>query len=426
MNNKFEKFDKVMANLKKIEPSPSFDARFKKKLDAAILAKQKRWQPALATVAATLITVISASIFIYSSIPTSPAILYKSGIVITQRPGGNIPEAVTGSQPLKAGDIIMTKAGSEADIGIYNKYTIRIKGEGRVRIAKLSPKYAKGAVVFDLLEGRALISVDEGFKGSKFIINTKTAVSTALGTKFMVEALPQFQMRTDVSVLQGRVKVTSLYKPERTLSDTQTVVVGAGQKTEVYSDKVPEAPQRLVEKEWEELDELYQIGKKPRVVLLLKNRPDRAKQLLAPCPIYISDEKPREIPRLIDEAIVLTSEAVKTGDTSKHLDSIKILERIVKDYPSEKYSPQLLLYIGAYREYLLQHEQAIETFKRLISMYPDSQFASIAQCAIGIIYDEKLKDADNASQAYRTVLQKYPNALEAIWVEQRLGIKKSS
>ncbi len=422
MGSEFEKFDKIMANLKKIEPSASFDTEFKKKL-YGIMAKERArvaYSPALAGITASLVFIVAVGFFIYSALPLSPGVIAKTGIVTVQQAGSNVIKDIGDKCSFSVGDIIMAKAGSTADVGIHNKYTIRIKEGSKVRIARLSPRYGRGKAIFDLMEGKVLVSIDEGFRPSKFMINTSNAVSTALGTKFMVEVSPQLQPKTDVSVVQGMVKVESLYKPEKEPEAGQAVVVGAGQKTEVYFDRMPEAPQRLAEKEWEELDELYQIGKKPRVILLVKNRPDRAKQLLQPCPIYISDEKPREIPPMIEEAVIATSEALKTGSAARHQDSIKILERIINEHPSEKYSPQLILYVGAYYEYLQKHKEAIGAFDRLIRQYPNSQYASMAQCAKGIIYEEKIKDVKKANEAYQEVLKKYPNSLEAIWAEERL------
>ena len=103
-----------------------------------------------------------------------------------------------------------------------------------------------------------------------------------------------------------------------------------------------------------------------------------------------------------------------------------MLEEVVEKHPNPKYDVQFLLYIGAYYEYLSYHEEAIATFEKVLKKYPDSPLASIAQCAIGVIYEEGLKDAERANAAYEQTLQKYPNSLEAIWVEERLGLKKVS
>ena len=104
--------------------------------------------------------------------------------------------------------------------------------------------------------------------------------------------------------------------------------------------------------------------------------------------------------------------------------TILFLEKIVEEHPNPKYDVQFLLYVGAYYEYLAYHNEAIRTFEKILKEYPDSTLASLAQCAIGVIYEEKLGNADKANQIYKSVLTRFPNSLEAIWVEEKLGMKK--
>jgi tetratricopeptide (TPR) repeat protein len=445
-----KQFDIVMANLKFIEPSVAFDLEFKRRLQEAVAKKleesfferlsrralegldELRYAlmpriPALARIAATAIFMITASYYIYSIQPSLPISISREGVVTVQEMPGREPQNVSAGHKFKEGDIITTQNGAYLDMGVSSKYTVRIKEASSVKIVKLPPRYGAGKADFKLVEGKMLINIDEGFKGSKFIVDTDEASATALGTKFSVDTSRSGKPKTGVSVLEGKVSVKGSYAPgEEILLAKQSVVVGAGQKTEVLAGDVPQPPQRLMEEEWRSLEELYQIGRKPQVILLLKNTPDRVKQLLRPCPIYISDEKPRDMPVLLEKAVLKIKEAIETHDPAKHLEGIKILEKIVQEHPNAKYNAQLMLYIGAYYEYISYHKQAIRAFEKVIIEYPNSTLASIAQCAIGVIYEEKLNDPSRANAVYRLVLDKYPNSLEAIWAEEKLGIKKVS
>lgn len=448
MDKRFDRIDMILANLKKIEPSPAFDVEFKRRLGAAI-ARRYEERPVerilrtlregaynlrnvlipeplvLARIAATFVVVISVGLYIYSSQPSLPGVISSEGLVMVRGAKDASFKEINSAYKFRVGDIVTARRGAEVDIGLSDKYAMRLKEGSSLKIAKLTPRYGNGKADFQLIEGKVLVSVEPGFKGSKFTVDTPAATAVALGTKFSIDSTGQEKPRTEVSVLQGKVKVGSRYSPERVVLAKQFVTVGAGQKTDVYADTIPTPPQRLMEEEWIQLEELYQIGKKPQVMLLVKNTPDRVKQLLKPCPIYITDDKPREVPVLLEEALLKTAEAVKENDPAKHLESVKLLERIVREHPNPKYDVQLMLYTGAYYEYLGYHEDAIRTFKSVILKYPYSPLASMAQCAIGVIYEEKTGDVTKASEAYKLVLQNYPNSLEAIWVEEKLGIKKS-
>lgn len=444
----FTRFDRVMANIKPIEPTVAFELEFKRRLNEAVAAQLKETaleafarragsaveslryallppQPVLARVAAACVVMISVGLYIYSAQPQGPLSIAAEGVVLVQGPNETGWKKLALNRAVKVGDVVATGGLSQVDIELSNRYAIRIKENAKIRVAKLAPRYGKGIAQFDLIEGKALVSISEGFKGSKFTVNTKAGTATALGTKFAVD-VSKDGPKAKVSVLEGKVEVKGSYKPQRLMLAKETVVLAAGQKTEVTAGSPPLAPQRLLEKEWLGLEELYQIGRKPQVILLIKNRPDRVIQLLAPCPIYVSDEKPREIPELFDEAVLNIAEAVKTKDAAKHLESIKMLEKMLEEHPNPKYDVQFLLYIGAYYEYLLYHEDAIKTFEKVLRRYPDSPLASLAQAAIGVIYEEKLHDINKAREAFKAVLDNYPYSLEAIWVEEKLGIKKVS
>ncbi len=443
------RFDYIMANLRQAEPSPSFEHNFASRFSEAVARRQMEPLPArvfgkidhfirdlgmilsyrrrmLARVTASFLITVSAGAYIYSSQPSCPYLMSKSGDI--RIIGGNGSIYGKGAYPDKliVGDVIYVDPSGQLDLGIPDRYIIRMKGASKLRVASLTPRIGKGMAEFELIEGNVLVNVEDGFKGSRFTINTDSATATALGTKFSVDARSKGKALTGIRVLEGKVVVKSRHHPRGMALARQVVTVDAGQKTEVVPDGIPSSPQRMMEDEWDELDELYGLGKKPHVMLLIKNTPGRAKELLGPCPIIISDERPRQIPRKVDRAMLRIGQAVQDNDRSKHLESIRMLESIVKEEPNPKYNVQFLLYIGSYYEYLSLHEEAIKVFEGVVKDYPDSPLASIGACAIGIIYDEKLGDRDRAEKAYRAILSRYPNSLEAIWAEERLGIKKES
>lgn len=440
-----DRLDMIMANLKPIEPSLSFDIEFRKRLDKAMAEKSLETvieslarktamclryvllpkTPALATRGVALaFALIVAGIYVYSIQPMSPVLLSQSGAVYVRGAETAASRQAVTKEGLRIGDTITTDSGSQADIALDGKYTLRLKEKTKIKIARFTPRRGRGSVLLELFNGTMLVSIDEGFKGSTFIVNTKTTTAKAVGTKFSISVSEKDKPKTDISVLEGKVEVESRHKPENIVLAKEVVMVEAGQKTEVYIGEVPCAPQGLMEEEWRNLEELYQIGRKPRVILLIKNVPDRVKELLGPCPIFISDARPRVIPELLEETVLKIKKAIETDDKALHLESVKLLERLVEEHPNPKYDIQFLLYIGAYYEYLDYHDEAMLSFDKVVKKYPHSPLASIAQCAIGVIYEEKLGDIANANNAYEAVLKNYPNSLEAIWVKNKKHISR--
>jgi TolA-binding protein len=122
--------------------------------------------------------------------------------------------------------------------------------------------------------------------------------------------------------------------------------------------------------------------------------------------------EPRTISKRLEKAIGNIQEAIAEGNVDKHLEAIKELELIVEEDPGRGYNPQILLFIGTYYGYLSKYDKAVETFEEVAERYPDSQFASLAQCAIGIIYNEKLGKKVNARRIFESIILKYPDSLE--------------
>lgn len=422
----------AIGSLGKEELSKSFDLEFNRRLLDRIALKEKRSfshifneftkrlrdalvpppMPVLARITALVLIGFSAYGILNYYLVQSPVLTFAKGNVsIYNQKEKRWLEGAKGYR-LAKGDIVSVAGASFADIDSTGKYKIRVKDNSVMRIAKLAPIYVRGSAVYNVDKGRVLVWVEKGFKGSKFIIKTPEAIATAVGTMFAVDVPVQQNNMTKIGVLEGSLNVESIFRPKDAVG-SRRVTVSGGEATEVYKEKVPMTPRELLDKEWAELVEFYQIGQKTQVALLISDGRNRTRQLLRPCAIYISDVEPRTVSESLEETIKIIDQAIKTKDTAKHLEGIKRLEDILSKYPNPNYEPQLLLFIGSYYNYLNMPQEAIRSFAEVYAKYPQSTFASIAIYAIGIIYEEKLSDKSEAGRYYDLVLEKYPGSPEA-------------
>lgn len=350
----------------------------------------------------------------------NPTISFAKGYVSFFDPGSQkwIPAPI--NMRLKEGQILRAQGSSYVDITLQSKYALRLKGNSEIKIAGLTPRHRNGKAVYELSGGKFLVNIEKAFKGSEFRVITPQAELTALGTKFMVDASGDKKGKTWLGVLEGKVKAEAKDISREYAALPKEVIVKGGSKTEIMYEQPPAAPTELRDDEWNALQELYQIGRKPQVALLISDSPDRVKELLRPCAIYISDEKPRVIPTIFEDALLTIDQAIREGDRAKHIEAVKKLERIVNEYPDPRYDVQFLLFIGAYYEYLDLHKEAIETFSKIIKLYPHSSLAGLAECAQAVIYEESLKDKHKAEELYRNILIKYNNTPEAAFAKTHL------
>ncbi len=438
----------LLGRLDTIRESEGFDFEFRRKLDEVIArSRLKRTSagdiiprmletlgrialprtPVLIRATLSLFFVIAAGVLTFCCTSVElPAVVSATGSakIYSARYASQRDMSAGVAMKVEKGDVITTGPGSTVDIEVPSRFALRVKEKTTLKVARLGHRFWGDGCAFDLANGRTLVRIDKRRDGSEVIIRTPALEASALGTKFLVEASQRDKGRTKVGVLDGSVAVRkSAGRPAGSPGEAE-VVLSAGQKIEGIMGGPLGQPGRLVEAEWEELEELYQIGKKPLVVLLVRNTPMRVRELLRPCPIYFYDEKPRELPELFGKALRSINEAIKTGDKKAHLDSIRILEELVSARPNPKYEPQLQLFIGAYYEYIGLHKEAIQSFQKVIDKYPQATYASMAKCAIALIYEEKLNDRQRAEKEFQEIIKTYPYSLEARFVEDKLENKK--
>jgi len=422
----------TVAALERVEPlelPADFDLSFNRRLDEAISRKEAariRLAPVLVKAIASI--VLALAIGLASSryfTLVSPAVIAAQGKVqIYDRQAMAWTDAGP-SLELKKGDIIRTAKAAKLKIEVPGFYLMMLKENSEIEVSSLMRRGIGGTAAFRLKRGRALIDIKKKLRLSRFKVRTPAAETKALGTKFVVDVTKKNKKdKTWVGVLDGEVEVTSTYLHPEYAGVDKTVVVKAGEKTEVISGLAPVFPERLLQRDWQIIQDLYQLGQIPQVSLLISTGKNRTRELLRPCPIYIQDKEPRTIPQELEEAVALVNEAVKAKDEQKHLEAIRKLEQIVTHYPDRRYNAQFLLFIGAYYNYIDYYEDAINSFQEVVDKYSNSTLASLAQAAIAIIYEEGLHDYKKAREAYNKVLYYYPDSPEVFIAEQALEAKK--
>jgi len=406
----------LIRSKERLSPPPDMDFSFSKRLGDLNQAWHPMSSPYARPLAAAVVLVCCAA-FLYLTAPLA-VVSNPQGTVKVYLAKKNEWIMMEGSCRVGRRDIVKTFQGSQVDIAMPRVCSIRLKSNTEVSVGQLGSRITGSDIRYSVTKGKILVFHRQGaFARNPFRIETPHAVNTALGTDFMVSVIPAAQ-KTWVGVLDGSVTVKSLASP------IAGVTVRAGQKTEVYAGRLPESPTALMDEEWNEIQELYQIGEKPQVALLISTGEHRARELLRPCPLFISDNKDSPIPALLKETVGVFNQAIREKSAEKHLEAIGRFEDIVATFPDKKYDPQFLLFIGAYYYYLGRYEDAIDSFEKVASGYPDSPFASLAYAVMGIVYEEKLNDPPKALSAYQTILSKYPESPET--AEARLGISRIS
>lgn len=429
----FKKVDSMLENLEDVKVSSDYEIGFQKKLEKAISKKKiditeqdkkDLWQevknifseaPNFVKVVVPAVFIIVISAVIFSLIPGQyPAVITAKGIVEQYNFQENDWQTLKPGQTINKGDLIRTAQNSIIDIELEGIYKMRIKPESQVKVNDIFTTKRSGIAKFKLEKGNLVAKIDKQLKKSKFQVETPYGIAEAKGTAFLVDIskLNQFML----GVVEGKVLVRTPKEEFLVKEDEKAIVDSLG---------FSKGPVPLAEAKDEILEEVRRIGQ-IFVVLDISNSSNRTEELLKPARFYAFGKYPEEVGSLLDNAISLVLKASETGNREYHLSSVKELEQILQKYPSDRYNPNIMLFVGAYYDHLGLYNKAIEMFQSVIDKYPETEWASIAVLAQAIIYDKRLEDSIKANQKYQKILNLYSDSLEAKYIEQDTGLIKET
>jgi len=315
-------------------------------------------------------------------------------------------------------DRITLGKDAQVDIAAKNIFNLRLKEKSEARFMRLARSY-KQKFNIEVDAGKALFSTGSRFKDLLMEVDSPTSRTMVVGTKFIVDVNPAFRGATWVSVLNGKVSVKARNIPN--LKDPRpSVIVKEGQKVYIGPGDFPNKPRPLSASEFQQQAEIYKISGRPEIVLLISGNRDRVNELMSLPMLYVYDVKPRKLPVEFEDILLTMKEAMKTRNLDLHEKAANKLEGLIKSISDRKYAPQLYLFLGAYRYFLGSYNKSVASFDRMLRLYPDSKWASLALCAKAFAYENGTKDKDKAKDLYSLVLSRHPHAPEAAYAAKAL------
>lgn len=411
MTNKdpLQRLSQALKELRSVEPKEGFDERFWKKFEletspmpVAAPSLSFSWLGALSAIVAV------AAIAIFILIP-----LDEPHISMTQ--GMNL---LKNKQILKVGDRLQTNSASWLVFELEKGYRVKLEPNSEITVQKLKKKWWPGKSVFKLNKGQVLVSIgDQVHRKYPFEVMTPNAFARAMGTQFMVSAPSLNSPGSKISVLKGTVKVGSA-EADHALGSS-AIDVHQGFETSVNTNQSPEKPQALLDRVKRQLEESFQFSQTNRAILLISMSPNRVKELLKPCGIYIRFEHRTPAVIQIEEITKKIIEAQDKKDEVAHLIAVREMENVVMQNKDVE-STSLLLFIGAYYHYLKEYVHAIRLFDEVVNRYPDSSMASLALMAKADILKNSLNDNTASEQIYKQILTSYPDSPESQSLQEAL------
>ena len=429
----YRKVNDIIKGMEQIKESKSFEDRFKERLSQVIEEKEAREQrkinllekikdffafkyiPRIAVGLVSLFFVINViGNYMEKDVPVVSNVKGEAYVYNTEKAIWN---KIKKNMKIKETNILKTNKGAQLDIEVKNKYYVRLKEKTQIKVSKIGKKNLNSNTKLTVENGNLLVDIAEGFKGSKFKVQGTKGEVQALGTKFLVSVVEN-KDNMAVMVAEGKVKFREIGNE---MKFGEEHIVETGMRYEIGQQVTNKDVMPLIDEQWEQIAEIYMLGEKTKIALLISMTEDRVRQLLMPCPIFISDEEPRTIPIQIEEVAKNIKKAIEKGENTLHEQAIIGLIDVINQMSETKYNVQILLFVGAYYRYISKYEKAIEIFDLIEKQYSTDNLVSLAVCAKALIYEEDLVQIEKAKEEYRKIRMQYSGSLERLFAEKKLN-----
>ena len=424
-DDRYEKLGELLRQL----PTPTLDKRFDERFWERFEREKDNLPPApfmtpprmaaagLAAVALAAMLTLAAGRFVFTA--DKPGVTLAQGQALVSHDGGP-DQNLEPAYRLKPGDVVKTEQAGWLLLEMENGYRVKLHPDSEMRVVTLKRKGLPQKSVFHLAKGQVLVSIGDGaHKKYPLEIRTPNAFARAMGTQFMVSLPSQGAAQSQISVLEGTVHAGSRVNGRSVLDSS--VFVPQGQETFVAGHSAPLPAQAMLEKDHRVLEEMFQFGKRNRVILLIGMSRQRVRELLKPCGLYIKIDAENPVRARLVKIANTIQKASEDEDIDAHLLAADKLEQAIHDQTDLDRVP-VLLFLGAYYTYLKQPEESLRLFEKVSLEYPDSHFNSLALLAAATVLEEGLGSPGKALPLLREIVSKHPDSYEA--AEAAAGIAR--
>lgn len=116
--------------------------------------------------------------------------------------------------------------------------------------------------------------------------------------------------------------------------------------------------------------------------------------------------------RLAGSDYAVLQQAVIQGVNKKNSKKVKLLKRLVTDYPQSEYGEEAYNEMGETYITMNKRKDAIKTYKKLMELYPEGASTRKAMLQLGSLYYNQ-KDIENSIETYQSLITQHPSSDEA-------------
>lgn len=319
---------------------------------------------------------------------------------------------------IRPGARIKTTKKSQVDLGVVDKYQMRVKEKSDVIAGSLAfnTKSRKMNSEYTIKEGSIYNKIQEDYLG-EFEINTENVMVTAIGTEYAVDVWGP-QQQTWVGSAVGNLQAVDRYDNVTVdIPKASKLEVGKGEEDSGRVVPLPEYELQDLRRELDKIGSGFDEDLDIRVYFILSYSTNRVREFLNGAALITNTNEPRKLKSLFVPTVqMLPQRRIMAPEIIKNLGKIIF---VCNYYNDPRFSPHFLSFAGVIYHMVNKDREAVKVLENVLKQYPKFRYASIVQCAIGILYED-LNQPRQARAAYQKVLRDYPDSLEVEEAENGL------
>jgi len=322
---------------------------------------------------------------------------------------------------IRPGARIQTVGQSQLDIGVVDKYELRIKEKSDVIAGSLAFNTSTRRLnsEFSIQEGSIYNRIHEDYLGT-FEIDSPNVLVTAIGTEYALDVWgPQQQSWVGSAV--GPLEAVDKF-------DNITVNIPARHKLDIGADEdesgqvtsMPDFELQGLRRELDKIGTGVDEDLDVRAYFILSYSATRVKEFLDGAAIITNTNEPRKLQSLVIPTVRMLPNRV--NQAAKIIKNVAKIIFVCNFYADPRFTPHFLSLAGVIYHMVGEDKEAVKVFNQVLGDYPDFMYASVVQCAIAVIHEVFLDQPKKALAAYRKILQDYPTSIEVKMGEA--GVKR--
>lgn len=302
---------------------------------------------------------------------------------------------------------------SHSNFSVKDIYGIQLRENSEILIDDIIRTDEDTRTQMQLKSGSLIVKLGDEFKGKEFILEIADLTIVAKGTAYLAQILESGQIL--IELVSGDLFIQT---PDESFTLAENEYFALQEDGVINIEALDIVRIEQIYKELSAIPPYIDLSVTRinylEVELALTKTEDRAKEFFYPFSIKLLKNDRRLLAPFIDRI------SKNLTDNTPYATVEPLLSILLSDYRDEEFTAPIALFLASYCLHNRDYENTLKILTSVVHLN-NQEWSSLAQCAIGIIYDDLLGRDNEAKEAFNKILQFHGSSLEVQEAMNRLG-----